>query len=221
MGKSKLVQNHSEPFHGCPLQKLALSTAIILSMVKREGGTPVEMKLEKFGINGFDTARFGGESKFIAPCVYYSSVSVTAFRELSRKEGDGSASAVPKVKDSSAQAPEKRVLLVFFCIPVGPGKSRLIFAFPRNFAVWADKLIPRWICHVGQNLVLDSDLYLLHLEVTPSMMITNFQVLELYWSHVVNCSSCNGAYKALKAVEVALQIVAVALIAIVAATAKQ
>ncbi|CAN1139282.1 Protochlorophyllide-dependent translocon component 52, chloroplastic [Linum perenne] len=200
MGKSKLVQNHSEPFHGCPLQKLALSTAIILSMVKREGGTPVEMKLEKFGINGFDTARFGGESKFIAPCVYYSSVSVTAFRELSRKEGDGSASAVPKVKDSSAQAPEKRVLLVFFCIPVGPGKSRLIFAFPRNFAVWADKLIPRWICHVGQNLVLDSD---------------------LYWSHVVNCSSCNGAYKALKAVEVALQIVAVALIAIVAATAKQ
>ncbi|CAN1774849.1 Protochlorophyllide-dependent translocon component 52, chloroplastic [Linum perenne] len=47
---------------------------------------------------------------------------------------------------------------------VGPGKSRLIFSFPRNFAVWADKLIPRWISHVGQNLVLDSDLYLLHLE---------------------------------------------------------
>ncbi|CAN1333466.1 Protochlorophyllide-dependent translocon component 52, chloroplastic [Linum perenne] len=61
-------------------------------------------------------------------------------------------------------SPDKRVLIVFLCIPVGPGKSRLIFSFPRNFAVWADKLIPRWISHVGLNLVLDSDLYLLHLE---------------------------------------------------------
>ncbi|CAN1140100.1 Protochlorophyllide-dependent translocon component 52, chloroplastic [Linum perenne] len=69
--------------------------------VDREGGSPVEMKLEKFGINGFDTTRFGRESKFIAPCVYYSSVSATALRELSRKK--------------------KRVLLVFFCITVGPG----------------------------------------------------------------------------------------------------
>ncbi|CAI0413340.1 unnamed protein product [Linum tenue] len=132
--------------------------------VDREGGTPVNMRIRNFDINGFDTARFGGASQFIAPCVYYSSVSVSALRELAKKEGDGSASAPSKVKDSSSQAPEKKVLLVFFCIPVGPGKSRLIFTFPRNFAVWADKLVPRWILHVRQNLVLDSDLYLLHLE---------------------------------------------------------
>ncbi|CAN1842156.1 Protochlorophyllide-dependent translocon component 52, chloroplastic, partial [Linum perenne] len=213
---------------------------------------PGRNEVRNFGINGFDTTRFGGESKFIAPCVYYSSVIATALRELSRKKGDNSASAVPKVKDSSAQAPEKRVLLVFFCIPVGPGKSRLIFSFPRNFAVWADKLIPRWISHVGQNLVLDSDLYLLHLEERKIMEagISNWskacfmptkadtQVIAFkrwlrrysggqinwgakYWYHVVNCSSCNGAYKALKVVEVALQNVAVASIAIVAATAKQ
>ncbi|CAN1333465.1 Protochlorophyllide-dependent translocon component 52, chloroplastic [Linum perenne] len=216
-------------------------------MVDREGGTPVEMKLENFSINGFNTARFGGESKFIAPCVYYSSVSVTAL----------------------PQSPDKRVLIVFLCIPVGPGKSRLIFSFPRNFAVWADKLIPRWISHVGLNLVLDSDLYLLHLEERKIMEagISNWskacfmptkadtqviafrrwlrrysggqinwgakfkgvlpptppkeQLMDRYWSHVVNCSSCNGAYKALKAVEVMLKIVTVASIAIVAATAKQ
>ena len=51
------------------------------------------------------------------------------------------------------------------CIPVGPGKSRLIFVSLRNFAVSIDRIIPRWIFHLGQNLILDSDLYLLHVEV--------------------------------------------------------
>ena len=38
-----------------------------------------------------------------------------------------------------------------------------------------------------------------------------------YWSHVVNCKSCNLAYKSLNVVEVALQIISVASIGIVAA----
>lgn len=41
-----------------------------------------------------------------------------------------------------------------------------------------------------------------------------------YWTHVVNCSSCNMAYKGLNALEVVLQVVAVASIGIVA-VAKQ
>lgn len=60
---------------------------------------------------------------------------------------------------------QKKALLVFICIPVSPGHSRIIFASPRNFATWADRIIPRWIFHLGQNLILDSDLYLLHVEV--------------------------------------------------------
>ncbi|CAI0557925.1 unnamed protein product [Linum tenue] len=59
---------------------------------------------------------------------------------------------------------QRRMALVFICIPVSPGYSRLIWAFPRNFGVWLDKIIPRWMFHVPQNLILDSDLYLLHLE---------------------------------------------------------
>ncbi|CAN1139204.1 Cyclin-dependent kinase F-4 [Linum perenne] len=35
MGKSKLIQNHSEPFHRCPLQQRAVAAAIIVNMVKR------------------------------------------------------------------------------------------------------------------------------------------------------------------------------------------
>lgn len=39
-----------------------------------------------------------------------------------------------------------------------------------------------------------------------------------YWSHVVNCSSCNAAYKALNIAEVALQVISIAAIGAVALT---
>lgn len=64
----------------------------------------------------------------------------------------------------------RRFMLVVFCVPVAPGRSRLIWAFPRNFAVWLDMIIPRWVYHINQNSVLDSDAYILHVEVTESQM---------------------------------------------------
>jgi hypothetical protein len=62
---------------------------------------------------------------------------------------------------------QRKFALIFICIPVSPGSSRLIWTFPRNFGIWIDKVVPRWMFHVGQNLILDSDLYLLHVEVIP------------------------------------------------------
>ncbi|GFP92479.1 protochlorophyllide-dependent translocon component 52 chloroplastic [Phtheirospermum japonicum] len=56
-------------------------------------------------------------------------------------------------------------------IPYGPGYSRMIFVSPRNFAVWIDRIFPRWIFHIGQNLIVDSDLYLLHVEERKLMDI--------------------------------------------------
>ncbi|CAN1355765.1 Protochlorophyllide-dependent translocon component 52, chloroplastic [Linum perenne] len=44
------------------------------------------------------------------------------------------------------------------------------------------------------------------------------QLMDRYSSHVVNCSSCNSAYKGLNALEVILQVTSVGLIGIVAAT---
>ncbi|KAI3798287.1 hypothetical protein L1987_33558 [Smallanthus sonchifolius] len=150
-------------------------------------------------------------------------------------------------------------------MPVSPGNSRLIFASPRNFAVWIDRFVSRWMFHINQNLIIDSDLYLLHVEekkvleadpmnwqklvFVPTKSDANVvafrkwlkkysggqinwgnndqslppsppreQLLDRYWSHVVNCSSCNAAYKSLNALEVALQVFSVAAVAIVAAT---
>ncbi|KAK9062563.1 hypothetical protein SSX86_019750 [Deinandra increscens subsp. villosa] len=44
------------------------------------------------------------------------------------------------------------------------------------------------------------------------------QLLDRYRSHVVNCSSCNGAYKSLNALQLSLHVYSVALIAIMAVT---
>ena len=71
------------------------------------------------------------------------------------------------MQNPSTSKPVKKVLLVFLCIPVSPGNSRLIFTSPRNFDVWIDRIVPHWIFHVNQNLIIDSDLSLLHVEVLP------------------------------------------------------
>ena len=58
--------------------------------------------------------------------------------------------------------PEKQVGLVTYCVPVSPGKSRLIVLFPRNFAKKVGGLIPRWWEHLTlRHRVIDSDMIIL------------------------------------------------------------
>jgi phenylpropionate dioxygenase-like ring-hydroxylating dioxygenase large terminal subunit len=57
----------------------------------------------------------------------------------------------------------KRLGLVTYCIPVSPGKSRIVAQFPRNFAKTLYRLIPRWWDHIqNRNQVLDGDMILLN-----------------------------------------------------------
>ncbi|PWZ37821.1 Protochlorophyllide-dependent translocon component 52, chloroplastic [Zea mays] len=104
-------------------------------------------------------------------------------------------------------------MLVFFCILVGPGRSRVIWAFPRNVGVWLHHITPWWLYHVGQNLILDSDIFLLHVEERKFVAagLDNW-----YWSHVVQCRSCNAALKAMKALEATLQVASVAVVGFLA-----
>ncbi|KAM3693109.1 hypothetical protein ACJW31_08G140900 [Castanea mollissima] len=190
----------------------------------REGGTPIEFMIEKLDVNG---------CTFIAPYLVYASLKP-------EDQANGSESSAGTRKDTSVQ---KEFFLKKICIPVSPGSSRLIWSFPRNYGHWINKVVPRWIFHMEQNLVVDSDLYLLHIEEHKIMdvgsanwqkacfvptksdaFVIGFrkwlnkysggqvdwrgkysgvlpptppreQLMDRYWSHVVNCTSCSAAYK--------------------------
>ncbi|WP_088888845.1 aromatic ring-hydroxylating dioxygenase subunit alpha [Leptolyngbya ohadii] len=58
---------------------------------------------------------------------------------------------------------DRQVGLVTYCIPVSPGKSRIVAQFPRNFAQQLHRWTPRWWNHLAvRNSVLDGDMILLH-----------------------------------------------------------
>lgn len=58
---------------------------------------------------------------------------------------------------------DKQIGLVTYCLPVSPGKSRIVAQFPRNFAQRLNSIVPRWWDHIqNRNAVLDGDMVLLH-----------------------------------------------------------
>lgn len=231
----------------------------------REGGVPINMSVPDLGLNGFTSKRDWGRSKFMAPCVYYAFPEIEANESSEADQSNGSVSSTRNNMKSTSPVAKQRMVLIFICVPVSPGKSRVIWSFPRNFAVWIERIVPRWIFHLNQNLVLDSDLYLLHLEerkimtVGPSNWQKAFfvptksdanvvafrkwlnkysggqlnwgdkfsqplppsppkeQLMDRYWSHVVNCQSCSVAHKGLKVLELVLQVVSIASLGFVAA----
>ncbi|KAL4578335.1 hypothetical protein LXL04_014456 [Taraxacum kok-saghyz] len=225
----------------------------------REGGRPLDINVHKIDKNGFTADQQGSQWNFVPPCLFYGTATIGG------NPDNGSATSAGNTK-GKLQKPPRQVVLIFICMPVSPGNSRLIFISPRNFGVWIDKIVARWMYHIGQNLIIDSDLYLLHVEekkvmeagssnwqkvcFVPTKSDANVvafrkwlnkyaggqvnwgnkfngtlpptpareQLMDRYWSHVVNCTSCNSAYKGLNALEVSLQVFSLASVAIVAAT---
>jgi phenylpropionate dioxygenase-like ring-hydroxylating dioxygenase large terminal subunit len=58
---------------------------------------------------------------------------------------------------------EKKLGLIVYCVPVSPGKSRIVAQFTRNFEKTLHYLTPRWWEHIKiRNLVLDGDMILLN-----------------------------------------------------------
>ncbi|KAJ1293116.1 hypothetical protein BS78_01G043400 [Paspalum vaginatum] len=109
----------------------------------REGGDPVKIKIEQANIDGFLSRMKRGNIQFEAPCALHG----TNPRKLNV---DGEV--------------EPWFMFVIFCVPVSPGRSRLIWLFPRNGGVWLHRITPRWYSHMFTNLIFDSDLYLLHIQ---------------------------------------------------------
>ncbi|KAK3190145.1 hypothetical protein Dsin_029706 [Dipteronia sinensis] len=228
----------------------------------REGGKPLDFVVEQLDINGFFGKHLWDSAKFVAPCTYYNYNHPVAFKS------NGYAPPAAGTDHNTKNLPEqRRMVFFFFCIPVSPGNSRLIWGLAKNFRSWIDNITPRWIGHIAANLVVDSDLHLLHIEEHKIMDVgtANWhkacfvptksdafvvcfrrwlnkysdgqinwggkftsgtlpptppreQLMDRYWSHVVNCRSCSRAYKSLKALEVILQVISIVSIGIVSAS---
>ncbi|XP_057773258.1 flavonoid 8-hydroxylase 2, chloroplastic-like [Salvia miltiorrhiza] len=160
-GYEVLIENLMDPAHVPYAHYGIMRTGKVPESLKadREGGRPLEISVQKVDVNGYTSKQMFGENHFIAPCLYYGHFSPGGGQSVNKAPSDGKKDVV-----SPPVPPKKKAMLIFYCIPVSPGYSRLIFASPRNFAVWMDRIIPRWMFHIGQNLILDSDLYLLHVE---------------------------------------------------------
>ncbi|KAI3794963.1 hypothetical protein L1987_37604 [Smallanthus sonchifolius] len=221
--------------------------------VDREGGSPIDINIQKIDENGFTTTELPNRQwKFVSPCLLQGVLTIME--------------SPNNIQGKLAQKPPRKDLFIFFAIPVSPGNSRLISVFPRNFRLWIDPFVSRWMHHIMQNLVIDSDFYLLQVQeeklmeagpsnwqktcFVPTKADTNVvayrkwlkkyaggqidwgtkfngslpptlpreQLMDRYWSHVVNCSSCNGAYKGFNALHISLQVFSIALVAIMAAS---
>ncbi|KAF4357537.1 hypothetical protein G4B88_026916 [Cannabis sativa] len=247
-----MVENLMDPAH-VPYAHHGLMRTRLPGNADREGGIPLEMTLESFNINGFTGMSDPGFNQFYAPFVFYSSMPLNLNQDSDNNQAK---------KDILNNNNNKTMALVFICVPISPGRSRLILSAsnPRRFNDWFNKIIPRWIIHISVNAVLDSDTYLLHLEERKMMdagvgkwnkacfvptksdvHVVAFrkwlnkygggqvdwggkfsgalpptppreQLMDRYWSHVVNCSSCSAAHKGLKVLEVMLQVMSIALI---------
>ncbi|CAN0853414.1 Protochlorophyllide-dependent translocon component 52, chloroplastic [Linum grandiflorum] len=242
-GYEVLLENLMDPAH-LPYAHYGLIETQPLEVKRdKEGGRPLDFSVKKLDVKGFDAELDFGLSKFHAPCIFSMHVELP-----------------------SASNKPSRTAAVFICIPVSPGNSRLIWTFPRNYGIWISKVLPRWMFHMGTNLLLDSDLYLLHVEerkikeigpenwhkscflpTKSDALVVGFrrwlnkyaggevdwrgkysgdlpptapkeQLMDRYWTHVANCSSCSAAYKGLNALETILQVGAVGLIGVVLAT---
>ncbi|XP_073054663.1 flavonoid 8-hydroxylase 2, chloroplastic isoform X1 [Primulina eburnea] len=160
-GYEILIENLMDPAHVPYAHYGIMSTGKTPASVKadREGGRPLEISIEKLDENGFISNQIFGKNFFVPPCLYYGYFSPGA-----SPKNPSTSSTENKDEPVLPVPPQRKAFLIFYCIPVCPGNSRLIFASPRNFGVWIDKVVPRWIFHIGQNLIIDSDLYLLHVE---------------------------------------------------------
>ncbi|KAF0894134.1 hypothetical protein E2562_034871 [Oryza meyeriana var. granulata] len=257
-GYELLVENLMDPAH-VPYAHKGLFAASLIQNVHllsttefdQERGGPIKMKIDEANINGFHSnlEEDWGYFKFVAPCTLYG----TPFRtELD----------VAQVKKK--MQPEVRV--VFFCVPVAPGRSRFIWASRLKVGSWLDKIIPHWWYHIATNTILDSDTNLLHIEerniaavgldnwhkacyvptssdnlviayrnwfrkycdhqigwATPTVnqllppAPTRVELLDRYWSHVMQCKSCSAALNGMRALEVAMQVASVTVVGFLAA----
>ncbi|GAQ78701.1 Pheophorbide a oxygenase [Klebsormidium nitens] len=138
-GYDFLVENLMDPSH------LPFAHHGIMSNRSRAG--PLRITLRGENPRGFVAEQHPqGKADFSAPVLFTQDINIP-----------------PKEKDAAKGGSGKKIRLCFWLTPVSPGRSRLFYAFPQNFVTWLFALIPRWLLHIRQHSILDSDLMILHL----------------------------------------------------------
>ncbi|OAY29038.2 protochlorophyllide-dependent translocon component 52, chloroplastic isoform X2 [Manihot esculenta] len=195
-GYDVLVENLMDPAHVPYAHYGIMRTRKPQVKVDREGGIPVDLSVKKLDKDGYIGNMAWGSSKFIAPCIFY------AYTEPVEDQGNGTA--------SSPQSKKERKIM-----DVGPANWQKACFVPTK----SDALVVgfrRWLNKYAGGQVDWRGKYSGALPPTPPRE----QLMDRYWSHVVNCRSCNSAHKGLSALEVILPVISLVSIGIVAA-AKQ
>ncbi|WVZ61030.1 hypothetical protein U9M48_010967 [Paspalum notatum var. saurae] len=192
----------------------------------REGGDPIKMKIQQANIDGFLSRMKRGDMKFVAPCALHGT-------------NPGKVNVDGKI--------EPWFMYVLLCVPVSPGRRRLIWLWPKNHttvvlpcvvesernfaAVGLDKwhqacYVPtssdamtvafrNWFRKYCKNQIIWAASQPQADHQLPPIQ-TMDKLFERYWSHVAQCRSCGAALKAMRALEVALQVASVAAIGFLA-----
>lgn len=70
----------------------------------------------------------------------------------------------------------RQAAMATYCIPIAPGRSRIVALFARNFATGLMKVTPRWVEHMrNRNPVLDGDMILLRAQEKQLLQHTQTQ----------------------------------------------
>eukprot|EP01018_Ginkgo_biloba_P032829 Gb_35364 [translate_table: standard] len=182
-GCELLTENLMDPshipyaHHGISIEGDVASNKTGSSKSDRRAGRPMDFRVERIEESGFQGRGQTGPAKFIAPYIFI----LTLFLE-SKKEANWTS------KTEAEQRSIKKVVMIFFCIPVSPGKSRLIWTSTWNYRLWLDFLVPRWLPHLQQMLILDSDLCILHIEA--HQMSSPFEMLHYQSMAEMDAASC-------------------------------
>ncbi|TXG65820.1 hypothetical protein EZV62_007095 [Acer yangbiense] len=197
-GYEIIVENLMDPAH-VPYSHYGVMQLDKPPKVKadREGGQPLELGVKKLDLNGFVGRQEWGSVKFIAPCTYC----MYADDDPVDVQGNGSAKSTGtdeehKIMEVGAANWQKECFVPARSDALVVGFRRWMTKYAGGQINWGGKFSPT------------------SLPPTPPRE----QLMDRYWSHVVNCKNCSYAYKSLNTLEVSLQVITIVSIGIVAAT---
>ncbi|CAN1327406.1 Protochlorophyllide-dependent translocon component 52, chloroplastic [Linum perenne] len=200
-GYEVLIENLMDPAHAPYAHYGLLPTQPPKEKRDREGGRPLKFAVNELRVDGYDASVDYGHSVFNAPSVF----SIHYYIDATQTEVFDSDLNLLHVEEQRLSE-------------IGGNKNwqKACFVPTKSDALVVG--FRRWLTQFGGGEVDWRGNYATDAVLPPTP--PREQLMDRYWTHVVNCSSCNSAYKNFKALETILLVLSVGLIA-AAAAAKE